>query len=94
MTENEEKSLLDIIKMPDQFKTLDQESAGTKSKSTINHGKDLYEQLVKPFAKNAAADPAVLRIDRKCAAGGSQANTTLKAIKQACLMYTQSPIPY
>ena len=36
----------------------------------------------------------MIKIDHNCAAGGTNMNTTLKAIKQACLMYTQSPVPY
>ena len=51
-----------------------------------------YEEIIKPFQKNS--EVPVIKIDRNCAAGGQMANHNLKAIKQACFVYTQSPIPY
>lgn len=45
------------------------------------NAEDVYDEIVKPFAKNAAALPPVLQVDRECAAGGVHQNETLKAIK-------------
>ena len=57
---------------------------GKKLRSRMTAGgnaEDVYDEIVKPFAKNAAALPPVLQVDRECAAGGVHQNETLKAIK-------------
>jgi len=84
---------LDVLSTPTGVRTpVDRES--TNQKRTVVTNPSLYDEIVKPFADNAARDPQVIKIDQNCAAGGTNMNTTLKAIKQACLMYTQSPVPY
>lgn len=51
--------------------------------------------ILKEFENNASKiDPPVLRIDRNCMNCADNKANTLNAIKVACLVHTQSAIPY
>ena len=53
-----------------------------------------------PFTRNAGADPAILKVDTNCAACSGNSNMSKNmtaayaAFKNACLVYSASPIPY
>ena len=65
------------------------------SKLNPSHETSKNESHLKEFEDNTTRiDPLLLRVDRNCINCSENIPATLKAIKLACLEYSQTPIPY
>ena len=84
VTEPDSKEGIPKIELPGKNQTAD----ANVQIATTRKDKSLYEEIVRPFERNAAKDPQVLKIDQRCPAGGATANSNLRLIKKACLVYT------